>query len=698
MLARRPDAARLLILGTYRPADVAVGAHPLKPVKQELQMHGRCEELALAFLSEAAVGEYLSGRFPRASLPPDFTRQLHENTGGNPLFLVNVVDDVIAQGHLREVDGEWRLAVPVERVAAGVPDTLWQMVEKQVERLAPLEQAVLAIGSVAGAEFSAALATVDGIEARDAERCCDALARRGQFLRATGAAEWADGTVAGRYGFIHALYRNVLYARISIGHRVGLHLRIGDRLERAYGARADDVAGELAMHFEHGRDFERAVQYRRRAADGALRQHGYREAVTHATRALELLATVPESPERNGQELPIQTMLGAAVIATSGWAAPEVGRAYGRARELCAQTAVTPQRFPVLLGLHGFYLMRGELGVAEEVSRQLLVQAEATGDAAELLGAHNTAGLVAFYRGGFAPALVHLERSKTIYDPERHRPNRLFSLDHDPRVSYEAHIALAHMMLGYPDRAATETRDCLAYAHAIDHPLSVALAVNFAAILHQFRRERHVVQELEDVRLEYSTKHDFDMFRLLGEVYRGWLVAEAGHGEDGLAQIRQGLGMYQAIGAELGRPTFLGVLAEVCAELGRTEEGLAAVDEALALGEATGMHAWDAELHRRRGELLLQRDESARRPSAARDAEACFLAAIEIARRQQTKSFELRAAMSLSRLWRRLERASQAHTRLAEIYRWFSEGFGTPDLTDAKALLEDLGGDVGRRR
>jgi DNA-binding winged helix-turn-helix (wHTH) protein len=315
MIARRRDPAPLLVVATYRPADVAALAHPLKPVQQELRVHGHCEELALDFLGEAAVGEYLARRFPGASFSPDVARVLHENTSGNPLFLVNVVDDLVAQGHVREDDGRWTLSIPLERVAAGVPHTLSQMIEKQIDRLAPREQAVLAVASVAGADFSAALSAADGIDPRDGERSCEALARRGQFLRAAGPAEWPDGTVAGRYAFIHAMYRSVLYERIPIGHRVGLHLRIGARLERAHGARAGEIAGELAMHFEHGRDFARAVHYRRHAAEMALRQHGYREAVDHAKHGLGMLAALPESPERNRQEIEIQTVLGAATLA-----------------------------------------------------------------------------------------------------------------------------------------------------------------------------------------------------------------------------------------------------------------------------------------------------------------------------------------------------------------------------------------------
>jgi predicted ATPase len=400
----------------------------------------------------------------------------------------------------------------------------------------------------------------------------------------------------------------------------------------------------------------------------------------------------------------VQTLLGAAVVATNGWAAPEVATAYARARELCAEIGVTPQLFPVLLGLCGFYLMRGELRVAHELSRQLMVHAEATGDAAGMLGAHNTAGMTAFYRGEFVAALAHFERAKTFYDPEQHSPNRQFSIDHDPLVSCAAHTGLTLLMLGYPDRAAASMRECLDYARSLDHPLSVAMAYNFGAIFYQFRRERQVVRELEEVRLEYARKYDFDVFLLLGEVYRGWLLAQDGQGEEGLAQIQHGLMAYQAIGAELGRPTFLGMLAEVSYQTGRRDDALAAVAEALALAEQTGLHYCDGELQRGKGTFLLRSEGSS--PSVGgtsrpipeeEEAASCFLEAIDIARRQQAKFCELRAVMALCRLWQRQGRTREARVMLADLYDWFTEGFETPDLIDAKALLGELGATKKRR-
>ncbi|MCC6763885.1 MAG: AAA family ATPase [Deltaproteobacteria bacterium] len=692
MLARRRDPTRLLILATYRAAEIAAESHRLEFAVEDLRVHGACHQITLDFLDAAAVGEYLDRRFPSAAFPSELTAVLHANTGGNPLFLVNVVDELAAQRHIDTTGGRATLTIPVARVAAEVPRTLRQMVERQIDRLSLREQTVLAVASVAGAEFSAAIATADGIDAGDAERCCEDLARRGCFLRAAGAAEWPDGTVAGRYAFIHALYRDVLAGRIPAGHRVGLHLRVGDRLERAHGASAPDIAGELAMHFAHGRDFDRAVRYRRTAAETALRHHGYREAVHHARQALQLLGALPASAARAHDEMRIQTLLGAAVIATSGWAAPEVAEAYERARTLAAATGVTPELFPILLGLCAFYLMRGELAVADEMAGRLLGLAEATSDPAASLGAHNTAGMVAMYRGDYAGAIRHLERSKVIYDAERHAPNRAsgFTIDHDPGVSCAAHEALALLVLGQTDRATVRMRECLAGADTLDHPLSVAMAYNFAAIFYQLLRDPTVVQELEDVRLAYSQKHDFELFLMLGEIYRGWLVAEGGRGDEGVERIQHGLAVYQAIGAELGRPTFLGILADVCNRLGRHEEARAAVATAFELAERSGLHYWDAELHRLSGRITLA-EAGAGGDAGARKAERSFHEALAIAHRQEARFLELRAAIDLARLWRDRGKQREARTLLSERLAPLAASRDVPDLRDARTLLEELG-------
>ena len=465
--------------GPIGPPTWPSAEHPLKATKHELELHGQCEEIPLEFLSVNAVAEYLSRRFARHEWPSELARALHRRTDGNPLFLVNTIDDLVVRGQLHEVDGQWVLAEPVQDLVLGAPETLSQMIQKQVERLTADEQAMLAVGCVAGSEFSAAVGTADGIGAVEAERRCDALARRGQFLRAIGVAEWPDGTVAGRYAFIHSLYQHVLYVRLPFGQRARLHLRTGERLEQGYGQRAGEIAGELAAHFAEGRDIARAAQYHQQAAEVALRQHGYREAADHLTRALDFLKALPDSPQRTQRELmlhelTVNAMLGAAFTVLTGRAGPEVERAYARARELCEQVDDPPRVFPVLLALGWFYFIRGSQGAARDVGARMLAIAEATGDRAFFLIGHHTMGVASFYGGEFETALGHLERGVELYDPQAHSPMRSPAFRHhlDTGVSCRMHGGWALWVLGYPARAVEWMRAAMELARSIDHPFS----------------------------------------------------------------------------------------------------------------------------------------------------------------------------------------------------------------------------------
>jgi predicted ATPase len=565
---------------------------------------------------------------------------------------------------------------------------------------------MLVVASVAGAEFSAAIAIADGIEPPEGDRRCEALARRGQFLRATGVAEWPDGTVAGRYAFIHALYQSVLYARISSGRRASLHLQIGERLERGYGRRAGEIVGELAMHFEQGRDFERAVRYRRQAAENALRQHGYREAIDHAHRALEVLKALPAAPERIEQELTLQCLLGAALTVTLGFAAPEVARVYARARDLCERAENTAPLFPALLAVGRFHHIRGEVDIALAQGARLLTLAEATGDATVRLAAHNALGIMSFYAGDFDTALAHLERGIEFYAPEEHSPTRstAFRTGQDLGISCAVYAAWTLQLLGYPARAAARMREALRSARALEHPFSAAYACHFAAAFYQCRREPDTVRELEDEALAYSTEHGFRIYPMLAAIHRGWCLSLQSRGEEGLRLIQEGLAALTAFGTDHRRPAFLSLLAELYGNMERPEDGLAVVADAVAAGQHTGQRFWDAELYRLKGALVLQSAargrDAEREPSDARsaapgidaaaDAELCFLEALAIARRQGARMFELRAATSLGRLWAGQGRTHEARAMLSEVYHSFSEGHDTADLSEANALLERL--------
>ena len=351
-LARQQEPARLLMLGTYRPADVRQQGHPLQTVVQELKMHRRGDELTLTLLTETAVAEYLSARFPGTALPGGLARLVHQRTEGNPLFMVNVVDAWEAEGWLEEGLGRQGLLLGLDDLAQGVPESLRQMLAQQLERLNMDEQRLLEAASVAGLEFSAA-AVAAGLETDvvEVETRCETMARRQQWLRSIGIDEWLDGTVAGRYAFIHALYHQMVYQQIAAARRVILHRRIGARLQVAYGARAHELAAELAVHFEKGRDYHRAVQSLQQAAANAIRRYAHREAISHLTRALELLQTLPDSPERAQQELTLHVTLGPVLIATKGYAALDVERVYTRARQLCQEIGDSTPAVPSAGGL-----------------------------------------------------------------------------------------------------------------------------------------------------------------------------------------------------------------------------------------------------------------------------------------------------------------------------------------------------------
>jgi predicted ATPase len=302
-LARRREPARLTVIGTYRPTEVVVHEHPLKEIKQELQVHGHCEEMKLELLTEEDVAEYVAGRFAEGAQEPwpALAKLIYRRTDGNALFMVNLVHELVTQQVIVQREGRWELRGTIAALEGQLPASIRQFIEQQTDRLSPKEQEVLEAASVAGMEFSAA-AVAAGLEAEvvEVERRCADLAQRGQWLRQSGTAEWPDGTVASRYSFVHALYQEVLSERVKGAWRVQLHRRIGEREEAGYGEQAREIAAELAVHFEQGRDYPRAVRYLQLAGENAIRRSAHQEALDHLTKGLELLKTLPDTRSAPG--------------------------------------------------------------------------------------------------------------------------------------------------------------------------------------------------------------------------------------------------------------------------------------------------------------------------------------------------------------------------------------------------------------
>jgi len=378
------------------------------------------------------------------------------------------------------------------------------------------------------------------------------------------------------------------------------------------------------------------------------------------------------------------------LIVTKGYAAPEVEHVYARARELCRQLGESLQLFHVLRGLFIFYLNRGALQTARELGEQLLILAQRQHAPPLLLEAHFAVGATLFWLGEVIPAHAHLEQGMALYDPHQHH-SHAFLYGQDPGVACLSLAALALWVLGYPDQALARIHEALTLAYERPHPFSLARALIYTGRLHQFRGEPHLTQARAEAAVTLSTEQGLVYWCAEGTILRGWALAAQGQSVEGIAQMCQGLATHQATGAELVRPYLLPLLAETYAQGGRVDEGLRVLDQALVSVHTTGERWWEAELHRLKGELLL-----ALSAEKYAEAETCFHQALDSARRQEAKALELRAARSLARLWQQQGRRAEAQALLAPIYGWFTEGFDTADLQEAKALLAELEGEHGR--
>jgi predicted ATPase len=362
----------------------------------------------------------------------------------------------------------------------------------------------------------------------------------------------------------------------------------------------------------------------------------------------------------------------------------EVEHVFSRARELCSQIGNTAHHCQALIGLFVFYEFRGALRIAHELTQELLALAQNQHETVFLLRAYSCGGQTFWLLGDLASARTTFEQGIAVYDPRRHKPQVLGTWQ-DSGVTCLSFMALVLWLQGYPDRAKVSNHNARTLSEEIAHPFTKALASYFAASLHRFLREGPQAQKQAETVMALATEHGFTQFSAAVTILRSWALTTQGHTAEGIAQLREGLDARRAGGTEWLLPYFLALLAEAYWTQGQIEEGLTVLAEALALVDKNDERWWGAELHRLKGELLQQQTV----PDAPQ-AESCFQQALAVARHQQAKSLELRAAMSLSRLWQQQGKRAEARELLAPIYGWFTEGFDTADLCDARALLEEL--------
>ncbi|HEV8714255.1 MAG TPA: AAA family ATPase, partial [Candidatus Binatia bacterium] len=698
LLSESIATARIFLLVNYRPeyqhswgSRTYYAQLRLDPLRQE-----DAQEVLSSLLGEQNGVTQFSPLQPLKHL-------ILEKTEGNPFFIEEIVKVLFDEGVLaRDAAGVF-LARSVTEVQ--IPPTVQGVLAARIDRLRAAEKDLLQTLAVMGKEFSLSLLKQVVTTPEESLRAVLAYLQAEEFIYEQPAFPESEFT------FKHALTQEVAYHSLLLERRKMLHERTAQGIEGLFGTQLEDRYSELAHHYSHSGNTEKAIKYLQKAGQQAGQRSAYEDAISHLTLALELLKTLPDTPERARQELTLQIALGAALVAIKGYGAPEVARVYTRARELYQQEmGDIPQFLPLLFGLWKFYSARGDFHTAHELAEQLMRSAQKVQDRVLLVPAHFALGFTLFRQGELAAARSHLEQGIALYDPEQHRPDRAttFLYAQDPLVVCLSWASWTLWYLGYPDQARASSEKALSLAHELAHPLSLAFALHFAAVLHRLRREAPIAQERAAATIALASEQGFPYWAGGGLFVHGWALAEQGKVEEGITQMYQGIAAWRAAGAvQLGQPLI--VLAEVYGKAGRVQEGLSVLAEALAEVQNSKEHWREAELHRIKGQLTLQsrqvKDESktsqdksevtnpqhlAPSSQAEAEAEACFSQAIEIARTQSAKSLELRAVMSLSRLWQSQGKKTEARQILAETYDWFTEGFDTGDLQEAKALLEEL--------
>jgi DNA-binding winged helix-turn-helix (wHTH) protein/predicted ATPase len=647
-IARSREPARLLIVCSVRLIEGLPSEHPLARLLAELAVVKHCSSLRLGGLAPSEVGECLAAQFGAqpisGSNPTALAEAIYARTEGNPLFVINVANDLVARGVLVERNGRWLLAGRLADIAATIPDDLRRLIELQFERLSSHECEILEVASAAGEEFSAAIvAAALSQDTETVETCCADLARRGLFLRTTGSESWPDGTLASRYAFRHALYRATLYERLPTARCARLHVAIADRLETAFGERARELAAELASHFELGGDVARAILYHHAAGDNAGARSAAREAVEHYRRALHLLAGLPDSRERTQQEISLNIALGPLLLACEGFGSPAAEKAYKRAQELCDRIGATRELFTALWGLWLHTWGTGHLDDAKQIGKRLMAIAERLDDRSLLLQAHHALWPTALVRGELVACIEHATAGDQLYEIEQHAGLAAQFGNHDAGGCCRMFQALALALRGDLITARATSQAAVRLTEELDHPLSQALALFFAAMLQQIIREHAAAQQYAARSVRLATEHGFEMVRAWASCIASWAMVVDGERAAGIAGIRAALDAAQATGTKQFQPYFLGVLADACLLAGLTSEGFSAVQSGLEAARRTNERFYEAELLRLEAELARSNNTGAQRCTSLLNR------AVEVAKHQTAQLLELRALTSLVR-------------------------------------------------
>jgi DNA-binding SARP family transcriptional activator/predicted ATPase len=668
----------LLLLCVYRPEWEHKCWHLATIASQKCRE--RYTELYLRELTHQQSQRLVESLLTIETLPASVRDLILDRSQGNPFFIEEVVRSLIDRGIVYR-DGDCWCAREEEMDSAIIPDSVQSIILSRLDHLDADLKHVLQVAAVIGRIFRRRVLEHAAQQKAGLESALWELEDR--------ALVYQERTVPEvEYSFKHVLTQEAVYRNILRRHRRGYHQRVAGAIEVLYPDNLEEYYEQLAYHYEEGGHVEKAVEYLLKAGEKAKRHSANEAAIAHLTRGLALLEASPEMPGHVERELNLQIALGVPLVLARGHGAPEVERTYARAQELSQQIGDLPQRFQVLLGLRRFYIHRGDLQAARELGEQLLTLALGMQDRAHLSRAHMMHGEISYHLGKFAQTREHCERGIDLYDPQQCH-SHVFLYGNDTGIGCRIFEALTLWQLGYPDQALKRMHEMLTLAQSLAHPFTLVFALYHTGMLHLLRREARAVREQAQAVVQISEERGFALYLAWGTILQGWALAEQDEIEDGITHMRQGLAAWRTTVAELLLPKHLSFLAKAYGRAGRADEGLVLLAEGLGLVDKNGERCWAAELHRLKGQLLLEQ-EKGEVETCYHNAEACFQHAIEVARRQRARSWELRAATSLGRLWQEHGKKDQARELLQETFGWFTEGFDTVDLKEARALLDAL--------
>jgi tetratricopeptide (TPR) repeat protein len=700
VLTRLRDS-RLLAVATYRPAELQLSSHPFLALKLDLQTRGAAREIPLVFLTEEYIQRFVDDRFPGNKFPEGFAKLVHSRTEGSPLFVEDLLRYLRSRGDIvPSPGGGWELPGSLHDLDPDIPESMRSMVERKITQLDVADRNLIAAASVQGYSFdSAIVARALKTDVADIEDRLENLDRIHGFVRRAGEREFPSGEISGRYRFVHVLYQNSLYASLSVSRRVALSKAVGEALLQLHNGIPGAASAELGFLFETAREFERAASYFAMAAEAAVGVFAFDEASRLAHRGIAIISRQPPSPQLQGIELGLQLILGSAAAVLGGYAATEANTAMERARVLAEQFGNAPQLSPALWGLHAYNLVRGKILKSLEIAQRALAIANEHKGPMALMTAHADMGITLRFTGRYAEAIEHFEKAEEIYDPARQR-EYLFIYHMDPGVFSLSEMTRALWAAGYVDRALATLDKAVALARSSPDPRTIAFSMLMGGVLHQLMREPEEVLKYANEGIAIADEHQIVQERAWIATNRGWAQAMLGNIDEGLAEIETSLAMRKRMNADLDLPYALTQLAEAYSTKGDLDRARTTLHDALEAANRNSDLWAQSEVYRMLGDLALQRvppsdnalavdieDEAEVRRNAA---EGFYYRALDVAREQGARLYELRAAVSIGKIMERDNRAAEALELVEPLRAQLDGQRSTPDSVDADMLLSRL--------